>query len=206
MDIKKILYGLMAVVVVAVLGFSLFKDETLVTNYPSQGTEIVAFGDSLIEGVGATEENNLVSLLSYEIGEPIVNLGVSGNTTKDGLNRIKVLDKYEPKVVILLLGGNDYLRNVPIDETFQNLEKIIQNIQARGSIVVLLGIRGGLLSDKFDSKFKELSRKYKTAYVSDVLDGLLGNSELMSDPIHPNNAGYKKISDRVYPVLYRLLN
>lgn len=183
----------------------IFKGESSVTNYPSDGKDIIAFGDSLIVGVGATTQNSFISLLSKKLGKPIVNLGVSGNTTKDGLNRIKELDKYNPKVVILLLGGNDYLQKVPIDETFQNLEKIIQNIHARGGSVLLLGVRGGLLSDRFDSKFEELSRKHETAYVSNVLDGLLGKSEYMSDMIHPNDLGYKKISDKVYPALAEML-
>ncbi len=201
---KKILFGL-AILLLAAVSFFLFNKKAEIRNYPSAGTDIIAFGDSLVVGVGATEGKDFVSLLSKRTGKQIINLGVSGNTTADGLERISELDKYNPKVVIILLGGNDYLRKVPIDTTFNNLEKIIKNIQDRGATVLLLGIRGGLVSDKFDSKFHEISRKYDTAYVSDVLAGLFADNRYMSDAIHPNDLGYARIEERIYPVLTKLL-
>jgi lysophospholipase L1-like esterase len=172
------------------------------TNYPSKGTDIIAFGDSLIQGVGASSNTkSLVGVLSKKIGKPIINLGVSGNTTADGLNRINELDRYKPKVVILLLGGNDYLRKVPKETTFKNLGKIIEDIQSRGAVVLLLGVRGGLLKDNFEEDFEIISSKYNTAFVSNVLSGLILDRKYMSDEIHPNDAGYEKISERVLPVL-----
>ncbi|MEY4602096.1 MAG: hypothetical protein RL292_37, partial [Candidatus Parcubacteria bacterium] len=90
--------------------FFFFKPEAKVANYPSSGDAIVAFGDSLIEGVGASEGNDMVSQLSKKIGEPIVNLGIAGNTTEQGLARVDRIAEYEPRVVLVLLGGNDYLR------------------------------------------------------------------------------------------------
>ncbi len=176
-----------------------------IANYPSAGTDIVAFGDSLVYGTGSTEGNDFVSLLSQKIGQPIVNLGVPGNTTADGLARLDQLDQYNPKVVILLLGGNDYLKHVPADETFANLGEIIKRIQSRGSIVLLLGIKGGVLGDPFAARFRDLRDEYNTAYVSDVLDGLITKREFMSDAIHPNDAGYVRIAGRIYPVLSELL-
>ncbi|MEQ1500216.1 MAG: GDSL-type esterase/lipase family protein [Parcubacteria group bacterium] len=207
MDKSKIIILLVAITLVFVgLWYFVIHKENKIKNYPSSGTDIVAFGDSLIEGVGASSsQSNLISVLSKKIGRPIINLGVSGNTTSDGLDRISDLDKYNPKVVILLLGGNDYLKKVPIDATFNNLEKIIKNIQDRGAVVVLLGIRGGIFNDKFESGFENLQEKYATVYVSDVLDGLFGNTQYMSDAVHPNNLGYEKIADRVYPVLSKVL-
>lgn len=201
---RNILYGVSGAIFLGILFFT-FSGDGEVKNYPSKGTDIIAFGDSLIEGVGASsDETNLVSLLSKKIGRPIANLGVSGNTTRDGLARLSQLDRYKPKVVILLLGGNDYLRKIPEEETFSNLEKIIKDIQGRGAMVLLLGIRGGLLTDKFDDKFEDLSSETKTAFVSNVLSGLLLDDRYMSDAIHPNDAGYQKIADRVYPILNKL--
>ncbi len=202
---KKFLY-IGGLVLLLLAYFFFFSENKQIKNYPSSGTDIVAFGDSLIQGVGATSENtNLVSVLSRRIGKPIVNLGVSGNTTEDGLKRSGELDKYNPKVVIVLLGGNDYLRKVPIDDTFKNLEKIIKNIQSRGAVVLLLGVRGGIVTDKFDERFEDLAEKTGSAFVSNVLDGLITKEEFMSDPIHPNDTGYAKIAIRVYPVLYKLV-
>ena len=183
----------------------LLTDSGTITNYPSGGTTIVAFGDSLVAGVGATSGNDLVSQLNDRIGEPIVNLGVSGDTTADALARIDSVVEQNPKVVLVLLGGNDYLQNVPPEETFANLETIIETIHAAGSSVVLLGVRGGVLRDNFKSEFADLANKHNTAYVSDVLNGVFGNPQLMHDPIHPNDAGYEIIADRVEPVLRDVL-
>ncbi|MEK7106950.1 MAG: GDSL-type esterase/lipase family protein, partial [Patescibacteria group bacterium] len=143
--------------------------------------------------------------LSKGIGREIVNLGVPGNTTADGLARINELDRYRPKVVLLLLGGNDHLKKLPIETTFGNLGKIIEDIHSRGAVVLLLGVKGNLFGDKFEPEFENLRDKYKTAYVSNVLDGLFRNPKLMEDSIHPNDAGNKIIAERIYPVLVPLL-
>ena len=73
-----------------------------ITNYPGDGTTIVAFGDSLVEGVGATAGNDFVSVLSTEIGEPIVNLGQRGDTTRDGLKRLDSVIAQDPQKVFLI--------------------------------------------------------------------------------------------------------
>ncbi len=198
---KYIIVGV--VVLAAALWF--FWPAPSITNYPSEGTEIIAFGDSLVYGTGATKGNDFVSRLSKSLGVSIVNLGVPGDTTADGLARLSTLDKYNPKVVILLLGGNDYLQRVQREETFQNLTQIIEDIHARGAIVLLLGVRGGVLQDNFEKEFAALAKKHHTAYVSDVLDGVLGSRDLMSDQVHPNDAGYARITERVYPVLQGLI-
>ena len=142
-----------------------------------------------------------MSLLSQKIEQPIVNLGRAGDTTLDGLARIGQLDEYSPKVVLLLLGGNDHLKKIPISETFKNLAALIESLHARGAVVILLGVRGGLFNDRFDTEFEILRDTYHTAFVPDVLDGLFGNDKYMSDTIHPNDIGYKMIADRIYPVL-----
>lgn len=195
-----ILAGLLVIFVA--LGFYYFmRDEKTIINYPSSGTDIIAFGDSLVEGLGSTNGNDFVSRLSQKIVQPIINLGHAGDTTADGLARISQLDEYNPKVVLLLLGGNDHLRKMPIEDTFKNLATLIENIEARGAVVLLLGVRGGLFNDKFDTEFENLRDTYHTAFVTDVLGGLFGNDKYMSDTIHPNDIGYGMIAERIYPVL-----
>lgn len=197
---------ILILIIFSLIGSYYFFRTKPITNYPSGGRDIIAFGDSLVEGIGSTAGNDFVSLLSKQIGQPIVNLGISGNTTADGVSRISELDKYNPKVVILLLGGNDYLKKIPIIETRKNLELMIENIQARGAIVLLVGVQGGILNDRFDKEFKELRDTYNTAFVSNILSGLIGNPKYMSDIIHPNDIGYNMISNRIYPVLVKLIN
>jgi acyl-CoA thioesterase I len=194
-----------AIAVLAVFGIIYFTRSTPITNYPSKGTDIVAFGDSLVVGVGSTTGNDFVSLLSKKINQPIINLGHSGDTTADGVARMRELDNYHPKIVLLLLGGNDHLQKISIAETRKNLAILIEGIQARGAIVLLLGVRGGLLNDNFNSMFGELRDSYHTAYVSDVLGGLFGDSRYMSDTVHPNDSGYQIIAGRISPVLENLL-
>jgi len=205
---RRIIYYIVAGVVLAPAVWYFFfspEREIPITNYPSSGTEIIAFGDSLVAGTGATGGNDFVSLLSKQTGQEIINLGVSGDTTADGLARIHELDQYSPKVVLLLLGGNDHLKKVPIETTFENLGKIIENIHSRGAVVLLLGVKGNLFGDRFEPEFEKLRDTYKTAYVSDVLDGLFRNPKLMDDAIHPNDAGNEIIAERIYPVLAPLL-
>ncbi len=207
MEINRKFYAVFGLALLVAIVFFIFRasKKEIIKNYPSSGTEIIAFGDSLVEGVGASHGKDFVSLLSSKIGRPIINLGVSGNTTIDGLARMEKLNKYNPKIVILLFGGNDHLQKIPIDRTFLNLEQIIENIQERGAIVLLLGVRGNLLGNKFKPEFKKLSDKYRTAFVPDVLEGLFGNQKYMADAVHPNDDGNAIIAERIYPVMVTLL-
>ncbi len=177
-----------------------FLSEKDITNYPPKNEKVVAFGDSLIFGVGATKGKDFISLLGERIGKDIVNLGVSGNTTEDGIRRVNEVLEEDPGIVILLLGGNDYLRRIPEEKTRENLETLIQTFTANGSVVVLLGVRGGILIDGRDDLYRELSEEYGTVYVEDVLDGIFRKSELMFDTIHPNDAGYAIIAERLSEV------
>jgi len=132
-------------------------------------------------------------------------MGIAGNTTVDGLARVSAVKAQDPKIVLLLLGGNDFLRKIPLAETFKNLEEIILKLQAEGAVIVLLGVRGGILTDQYDTYFEKLAGKRGTFYVPNVLDGLITHSEFMDDGIHPNNLGYQKIAEKVFPVLKKAL-
>ncbi|HEY9585965.1 MAG TPA: GDSL-type esterase/lipase family protein [Candidatus Paceibacterota bacterium] len=177
-----------------------------ITNYPPRDGSIIAFGDSLVYGTGGAAGYDFVSLLAEKAEEPIENFGIPGDTTATGLARLDTVIEKHPRIVLLLLGGNDYLRQIPREQTFKNLEAIILRLEGDGTIVVLLGVRGGLLVDHFDSDFEELAKRMGTAYVPDVLDGLFGNAQFMSDGIHPNDEGYQRIAEKISPVLLRVLH
>ena len=203
---KQLIIG-SVIAIVAIFTFITLRDNSpSITNYPSDGETIVAFGDSLVEGLGTSRGNDFVTLLSEMVGEPIVNLGRSGDTTEFALTRVGSVIEQNPKIVILLVGGNDFIQKIPEETTYNNLSKIIQTIQDSGAIVVLLGVQEGLLRDQFKKEFKQLRDEYKTAYVSNVLEDLIGHSEFMYDSIHPNDKGHKVIADRVYLVIKELLN
>jgi acyl-CoA thioesterase-1 len=164
---------------------------------------IVAFGDSLVAGYGATSGHDLVSDLVAQVRVPIRNLGVSGNTTADGLARVDSVVALHPDIVILLLGGNDVLEERPVTETEANLDAIMQKLTAADARIVLVGVPGGIVSDPFPAMYLRLAAKYHAEYVSNILSGLLGHSDLMSDEIHPNDAGYAKAAARILPALER---
>lgn len=195
-----------AVIFLCVIGYFLIKSEPSITNYPPQEGVLVAFGDSLVFGTGASPGKDFVSLLETRVGEPIINRGVPGDTTESALLRIDEVLTLRPRIALVLLGGNDYLRRVPSEETFANLEAIITRLQEKGVLVVLLGIRGGILRDNFENSFEALATKTGAAYVPNVLDGLVGDAALMSDEIHPNDAGYALIARKVYEVLAPVLH
>jgi acyl-CoA thioesterase I len=162
--------------------------------------KVVAFGDSLIAGNGATTEGGFVTLLAQGAGIPITNFGRSGDTTEDARKRLPSVVSSSPSITILLLGGNDALRKVPEAQTEENLGYIIAELQKTGSKVILLGVIGGI-PDPYGDMYKRLADTYDVTYVPNVLSGLIGRSDFMSDPIHPNQAGYEKIAARILPVL-----
>ena len=170
-----------------------------IINERSQGVAIVAFGDSLTSGYQMATGESYPEQLSRLIGRPIVNRGVSGNTTADGLARLEadVLSE-SPRLVLLSLGANDMVRRQPIDETFANLRQIVDRIQARGALVVLIGVEGlPLVHGDYGARYRALARETGCVYVPDMLDGVFGDSGLMVDQFHPNAAGYARIARRI---------
>ena len=170
-----------------------------VKNLDSQGSNIICLGDSLTSGVGAEPGQDYPSLLSGYLNRKVINAGVSGDTTRDALKRIKkdVMEQ-NPQMVIIILGGNDFLQKLPKEETFQDLEKIVALVQSGGAAVTLAEIKTGLLNDPYLNGFKYLARQKKTLLIPDILKGIIGNPGLMSDTIHPNAKGYAVMAKRIY--------
>lgn len=173
---------------------------------PTAGNSVVVFGDSLAAGVGTTAGNDIASLLSAALGRTVINLGIPGDTTADGLERVKEVLATDPRVVIVLLGGNDALQKVAVETTFANLAEIITRIQATGAAVVLVGEPGGLYGSQYPKEYERLAKDYRTFYVPNILSGLLGRSEYMDDLIHPNTAGYQIAAERIRPVVDEALS
>lgn len=202
---KPLLWGILIFVMIGSVTFFAVQSRSHVA-MPQNGTTIVAFGDSLVEGVGAESGGDFPSQLEKVIGEPIVNAGRAGHTTADALARLDsdVLDQ-DPKIVIVLIGGNDALRNMSPQETFSNIESIVSRIRSTGSSVILIGVRGGIHNTEYKRRFKEIARAYETAYIPDVHDGIFRDEELMADSVHPNTAGYAVITKRLTPVVEVML-
>src|SRR6266508_783055 len=195
-------FGVISAVVFACGGENFDK----IRNIESAGETIICFGDSLTEGVGAAEGEDYPTVLSRLLASPVVNAGRRGDTTADALERLSaaVLSK-NPRLVILLLGGNDFLRQRPREETRKNLEEIIQRVQAHGAMVAIAGLKLGLFTDEYSAMFEDTAKRSGALYIPQVLKGILSDSALRSDPIHPNGAGYRLMADRIAEKIKPLL-
>jgi lysophospholipase L1-like esterase len=191
-------------IVVTLIGIqiiSVLREQYTVINFPPHGRTVVAFGDSLTAGVGASSpDRGYVADLSTRLDTPIVNKGVSGDTTEQGLARVAEVTALSPDVVILFLGGNDLLRKVPTADTIANMRTIITTLQQHGAVVIVVSIQG-LIGNGLDTEYKALARATGCLFVPDALGGVLGTPSLMSDEIHPNDAGYQRVADRIAPIL-----
>ena len=201
---KKLVMGLLLIPLAA---WYFFDTDPPVVDFPTAGQNIIAFGDSLVVGFGASSGNGFVAVLSNRLGHPIVNAGRNGDTTQTSLERLEqdVLSQ-DPRIVLLLLGGNDALRKVAVEETFDRLATMIDRIHQTGAAVVLVGVRGSLFGDRYEHAFEALAEAKQVNYVPDILRGIFGHPSLMADAIHPNNDGNLLMADRLESVLRELLD
>ncbi len=201
--LMKILLFVLAVAVLAVLVFSFHYFN--LRYY--EGKTVVALGDSLTFGIGAASDENYVSRLAKDLNIIIYNKGVNGDTTAEALARVQadVLD-LKPDAVIVLLGGNDFLKNIPLNETKNNLAEILDILNENKIKVVLIGIHREFLSN-YEKVYENLAREKNVAgYVPGILSGLYQHSDLMFNDLHPNAAGYQIMANRIEPVLRRVLS
>jgi acyl-CoA thioesterase-1 len=177
---------------------------------------IVCFGDSITAGFGLDAGQSFPDLLQQDLDRRglayrVVNLGVSGDTTQDGLARVFMALDEKPAVVLLELGGNDGLRGLPLSITQANLAHMIEQFQGARSRVVLAGMTlppnyGPAYIPKFEALYKNLAAKYKLALIPSLLEGVGGHDELMQrDGIHPNAAGARHVEALVMKALGPLL-
>lgn len=177
-----------------------------VKNLHSRGTAVIAFGDSLTAGYGAGEGEDWPSRVSASTNLPIVNAGVSGDTTDSALARLDddVL-AHDPRIVIVGLGGNDYLRGEPLSSTEENLRAIVRKIQEKGAMVVLLGFRFPSLNADYEAMYERVAETEGCLLVEGTLKGILTDTKLKSDQIHPNAAGYALMAERIAGPLRKLI-
>ena len=180
--------------------------EPRVANRDSKGTNIICFGNSITKGTGSSEGNDYPSLLSKKLNREVINAGVEGDTTEEGLQRIEtdVLER-NPRLVIIELSGNDFLQGLAVQTTLENLNKMMLMIQQKQAMIVLVEVAAGTLGDRYLSGFKQLAKKRKALLIPNILKGIFYNPSLKSDEIHPNDVGYDLIADRIYKKIMPLL-
>jgi acyl-CoA thioesterase-1 len=177
---------------------------------------IVCFGDSITAGFGLDAGQSFPDLLQQDLdrrGLPyrVVNLGVSGDTTQDGLARVPMAVAEKPAIVLLELGGNDGLRGIPLSITQANLARMIEAFQSGGARVTLAGMSlppnyGPAFIRKFEALYRDLAAKYKVTLIPFLLEGVGAHDEFMQrDGLHPNAAGARIVEKLVMKTLAPLL-
>ena len=183
------------------------------TNSKSTTQSILFLGDSLTEGLGVNKEDafpNLVKeLFKKEQNKniTIINGGVSGSTSSDGLARLKWYLKTKPSIVFLALGANDGLRGLNLTQSQINLEEIIEYAQNAKAKVLLTGMLippnyGPDYAKEFKQMYQNLKNKYNLKIMPFLLEDVAGVKELnQRDGIHPNEQGHKQVAQNVYEFL-----
>ena len=177
---------------------------------------IVAFGDSLTAGPRVDPQLNYPSQLQSLLDQGgysyrVVNAGISGDTTAQGLSRLRNVIEMQPRLVILEFGGNDGLRGLQLAGSRKNLESMIQQLKEAGITVVLAGMRippnyGPAYTEEFYRMYADLAARHDVALIPFFLDGVAGKPDLnLGDGIHPNAEGYRLVARLVFENLKPLL-
>ena len=183
-------------------------------NSTENSFRILILGDSLTEGYGVSAQQAFPSLLEKKLNDEfssdknssyeIINAGISGSTSSGGVSRIEWLLKSKPDFLILALGGNDGLRGVPVEETKNNLEKIILAAKSKDIPTLLAGMKmppnyGIEYTREFSKQFEDLANQENVPLIPFLLEGVGGEPAMnLPDRIHPNPAGHQKIAETVY--------
>lgn len=177
---------------------------------------VVVLGDSLTYGTGAGSGEDYASLLARDTGWNVVNAGVPGNTSSDGLARLpELLNEHqsgEQKIdfLIIELGGNDFLKRIPEEETARNLKAILTQAKANNIPAVMLaipqfspiGAAFGNLSDH--PLYEKLAQETGTPLIEDLFSNVLAKNNLKADQIHPNAEGYRIVANSLRDALVDL--
>jgi len=177
---------------------------------------IVAVGDSLTAGLGLAEEEAYPALLEKKLqadGYPyrVVNAGVSAETSSGTLSRLEWILTLKPDIVILETGANDGLRGIDPQVAENNIREILKILKDRDVVVLLAGMKmvrnlGPPYVARFNALYLRLAEESGAVFMPFFLDGVAMQGELnQADGVHPNGAGYRKISENLYPYVLQAI-
>jgi acyl-CoA thioesterase I len=177
---------------------------------------IIAFGDSLTAGYGADPGDSYPDYLQKDLDAKgyhyqVVNQGISGNTSKDGVDRLEEALRLKPVLVIVAFGGNDGLRGLPIASTRENLDRMVSTLLNSGAKVVLGGITlppnyGPDYIRQFNQTYALLAAKYHVPMLPFLLENVYGmEGGMQSDGIHATDQGNAQVAKNLFPLIAPLL-
>ncbi len=173
-------------------------------NLDSPGTAIVCLGDSITAGAGASAGHGYVDVLAERLGRPVVNAGVSGNTAAEGLARLPQVIEQSPWLVIVELGGNDILRQVPMERTEEDLSQIVRGLLEARALPVLVAV-GGPFSGRRADMYDRVGKRFRVPVVRDALRQIPLDPALKADEVHPNDQGHARLAAAVAETVEPLL-
>ena len=163
---------------------------------------VLAFGDSLTFGTGAGTGESYPEVLSGLIGRTVVNAGVPGEVSTDGLLRLPaLLDREQPALLLLCHGGNDQLQRLDPARLADNLRAMIREARDRNITVVLIAVPAPGLSLRPLPLYAGIADEFGLAADLETVADILGDRALKSDYIHPNAAGYRRLALAVADLL-----
>ena len=163
---------------------------------------VLAFGDSLTYGTGATEFESYPAQLERLISRPVVRSGIPGETTAQALARLPItLDAVRPRLLLLCIGGNDLMRRLGKQQAAENVREIVRTAKNRSIDVVLIGTPEPGFSISPPGFYEEIAKEFGIPYEETVIGEVLRDSSLKADPIHPNAQGYLLIAQRIATLL-----
>ncbi len=182
------------------------------------GSTVLTVGDSLTFGLGVAPEKTWPALLEAKLRKvgltdlKIINAGSSGATTAFGVSSLKFhLKRTNAQLVIYALGANDGLRGVSPEATYQNLKSAMELLKGKPTKVLLVGMKappnyGSKFPKEFEASFARIAKEYQVEFIPFLLEGVAGVPSLnQADGIHPNEKGYEKIVELLYPKVKELL-
>ena len=163
---------------------------------------ILAFGDSLTYGTGTSRNKAYPAVLERLINHRVINAGVPGEISKNGLARLPgLLEKHHPRLIIICHGGNDILRKLDLAKTRNNIQQMINLARQNNSEVMLIGVPEFGLFLNTVPMYLALADENHVPIAKNILGDIIGNNSLKSDHIHPNTQGYQLLAENINGVL-----
>jgi lysophospholipase L1-like esterase len=185
------------IVVLALAAASCGEPQRKLSRLPADGV-VLAFGDSLTFGTGANDEESYPAQLEKLIGRRVVRAGVPGEVTAQALERLPgALEEHAPRLLLLCIGGNDFLRRIGNQQAESNVRAMVKLARGRGVEVLLIGTPEPGLIVSPPAFYAGIAKEFGLIYEAGVITDVLKDASLKSDQIHPNAKGYRVIAERL---------